>query len=172
MFDCNSHHHRAVASAWLLLLFPLAVVAGCTQEGTRPSTPALSVGSAPARTIPECQAPGQCGKALPCEGQPVRVSGRIDAVNIFDKTAHPHLPFQKFLIRQSTQPEALEIWVTNATDAAARDIFQRVRGAASMQSEVAVTGVAVGVDLPITGQCRRVFKIEITSADAIKGTEK
>ncbi len=170
MYDGAKHNPFAMTAPWLLVA--LAFLAGCSQERTPPAAPALSIDTTPALNISECQVSGQCGQALPCEGRPVRVGGRVDAVNIFDKTAHPHLAFQKFLMRPSSQAEAVEIWVTNATDAAARDIFQRVRAAAATQSEVAVTGVAVGVDLPITGQCRRVFKIEITSADAIKGTEK
>ena len=170
MLDCNSHNHHALASAWLL--FTLAVLAGCTQEWTRPSAPALSVGSSTTRTIAACQAPGQCGKLLPCEAQPVRVSGRVDAANIFDKSAHPHLAFQKFLIRQSTQTEAVEIWVANVSDAEVLDIFKRVRAAAAGQTVITVTGMAVGVDLNITGQCRRVIKIEITSANAIGGAGK
>ncbi len=151
------------------------VLAACT-----PSTPSVVPSTAAPTLGASCALPGKCGQPLWCEGKRVMVTGQIDPNNIFEQASHPNLPFQKFLIRTAApMHDVMEVWVTASGDAA-RDIFQRVRSAASARSDVTVSGKAVGVDLPITGQCHRVVKLEIESASklsvrnsgAIGGTSK
>ena len=100
------------------------------------------------------------------------VAGQIDAVNIFDNASHPQLPFQKFLVRPKGAAEAVEVWVESASQSGAREIFRRVRAAAAAQTEVVISGIAVGVDLPVFGQCNRMVKLSISDIGAFGGAGK
>jgi hypothetical protein len=118
--------------------------------------------------IENCRAPGRCGQLLGCEGKRLTLSGKVDPVNIFDQVSHSALPFQKFLVRSTPMREPTEVWVVSATAIESQQIFSRVRSAVARDVEIFVMGTAVGVDLQISGACRRVIKLEIQDANAIR----
>ena len=150
-------------------------IAACGLSAPPPTTKPASTSTPTSHQvagISSCQVPGRCGQPLACEGRQVSVAGRIDAINIFDKIAHPNLPMQKFLVRPPQAGEAVEVWVESASESAATEIFKRVRAAAAAQTDVVVSGTAVGVDLPMTGQCNRMIKLSISVASAMGGAKK
>ena len=161
--QCNPLHSLGRLMPTVLVLMACGVFSACESSSTTP--PSVDAGMT-------CKLPGRCGQRLACEGRKMTVAGQIDAVNIFDNASHPQLPFQKFLVRPKGAAEAVEVWVESASQSAAAEIFKRVRAAAAAQTEVIVTGLAVGVDLPSTGQCNRMVKLNISDVSAVGGTRK
>lgn len=156
--QCNSAYSRRRLMPTILAAVACGLLTACESASTAPPSVGASVA---------CQVPGRCGEALACEGRQISVTGRIDAINIFDNASHPQLTVQKFFVRPLRSAEAVEIWVESASPSAAAEIFRRVRAAAAAQTDVSVTGKAVGVDLHITGYCHRMFKLHIDAANAI-----
>ena len=173
---CTSGYPIRSSSNRLAVLLSCVLLVACESSSPRPSvspgSKSVAQSSAAPAAVASCATPGRCGQPLACEGRQISVAGRIEAVNIFDKTSHPNLPFQKFLLRPDARGEAIEVWVESASESAATEIFKRVRAAAAAQTDVVVSGTAVGVDLPMTGQCNRMIKLSISVASAMGGAKK
>ncbi len=122
----------------------------------------------PVAAMLACNAPGRCGQPLFCEGSLRSLVGTVDQANIFDRRAYPALPFQKFLVRPAGGGEAVEVWVEASRDADSVAIFELVHAAAASKSALSVVGKAVGVDLPISGQCNRVIKLVVEQKNAVR----
>jgi hypothetical protein len=97
----------------------------------------------------------------------VMLTGVVDPANIVDRASNPAESIQKFLVQSRESATPLEVWIEGASETDAQAIFVGVRAAASAKSQVTIIGRAVGVNLPITGQCTRVVKLEINRASAI-----
>jgi hypothetical protein len=110
-----------------------------------------------------CGLPGICGKKLACEGQTALILGYIDYVNVFDKTAYPMLPYQKFLITNAEHSKTMEVWVASEGSEA---VFKKIAGkkACNPAGPVYVKGVLAGFDMPIMGTCHRGLKLNLTAA--------
>lgn len=113
-----------------------------------------------------CGLPGVCGKKLDGEGQTALIQGYIDYNNVFDNTAYPMLPYQKFLIANATHGKTLEIWVASVgSDAVFKKIAEnKVR---NPDAPVYVKGVLAGFDMPVMGACHRGLKLNLTAADSL-----
>ena len=73
-----------------------------------------------------CGLPGICGKKLACEDQTALIQGYVDYGNIFDKTAYPMLPYQKFLITNLERSKTMDVWVASeGSDAVFRKIAEK-----------------------------------------------
>lgn len=109
-----------------------------------------------------CALPGRCESALPCEGATLSVRGRIDHANVFDRSRHPKLPYEKFWLVDPASRQVVEVWVTGPDSAA---IFARIHAATSRPSAaVRVTGVARGFDMHVSGSCSRDARLELRAA--------
>jgi hypothetical protein len=113
-----------------------------------------------------CGLPGICGKKYECEGQTALIQGYIDYVNVFDKTAYPMLPYQKFLITNTEHSKTMEVWVVSeGSDAVFKKIAEKkVR---YPDGPVYVKGILAGFDMPIMGACHRGMKLNLTAAASI-----
>ncbi len=141
----------------------LAMLSACSATEPPPvAAPAVA-------NIQVCNTPGRCGQAIACEGSMLSVTGMIDGANIFDRTSHPALPYQKFLVTQTGTAGPVEVWVEGASSEDSAAIFRYVRAAAASRQSVTVVGRAVGVDLPITGQCNRAIKLVVSQKSAVQG---
>ncbi len=113
-----------------------------------------------------CGLPGICGKPLACEGQTALIQGDTDYGNVFDKTAYPMLPYQKFLITNVEHRKTMEVWVdSEGSEAVFRKIAEK--RACNPDGPVYVKGVLVGFDMPIMGTCYRDLKLNLTAATLI-----
>ena len=113
-----------------------------------------------------CGLPGRCGKKIECEGQTALIQGYIDYVNVFDKTAYPMLPYQKFLITNAEHSKTMDILVASEGSEA---IFKKIaeKKASNPGGPVFVKGVLTGFDMPIMGACHRGLILNLTAAAAI-----
>jgi hypothetical protein len=113
-----------------------------------------------------CGLPGICGEKLVCEGQTALIQGYVDYGNVFDKTAYPMLPYQKFLITNSEHSKTIEIWVASEVSEA---VFKKIAEikASNPAGPVYVKGVLAGFDMPIMGACHRGLILNLTAAAAI-----
>jgi len=146
---------------WLAFPVVTALLGGCMT--TLPAEPL----SQQVASIATCNVPGRCGESLTCEGKTVSLTGLVDSANIFDRATNPAQSIQKFLIRPVGSSDPVEVWAEGASDVEAKLLFSRVRAAALANSQITVLGKAVGVNLPITGQCNRAIKLEINRASAV-----
>ena len=113
-----------------------------------------------------CGLPGICGKKLACEGQTALIQGYIDYGNVFDKTAYPMLPYQKFLITNAEHSKTMEVWVASEGSEA---VFKKIaeKKACNPDGPVYVKGVLAGFDMPVMGTCHRGLKLNLTAATSI-----
>ena len=113
-----------------------------------------------------CGLPAICGKELACEGQTALIQGYIDYENVFDKTAYPMLPYQKFLITNLERSKTMEIWVASeGSEAVFRKIAEKKAG--NPDGPIFVRGILAGFDMPIMGTCHRGLKLNLTGAMSI-----
>jgi hypothetical protein len=113
-----------------------------------------------------CGLPGICGKRLECEGRTALIQGYIDYGNVFDKTAYPMLPYQKFLITNVEHSRTMEVWV----DAEGSEgVFKKIaeKKASNPDGPVYVKGILAGFDMPVMGTCHRGLKLNLTAAASI-----
>ncbi|MCL5019907.1 MAG: hypothetical protein M1426_05530 [Patescibacteria group bacterium] len=120
-------------------------------------------------TIPEvisfCKLPGKCGQKMVCEGQEIKVKGYIDYINIFDKAHYPQLPYEKFIIKDTTATISLEIW-TEGNDNSG--IFKKIYESGENSQKMAfINGIIEGWDAPTLQDCKRWIKINIQKDDNI-----
>jgi hypothetical protein len=114
--------------------------------------------------LDSCGIPGPCDMARDCEGRIVRVKGHIDYDNIFDKKTYPHLPYEKFTIRDR-DGKSIEVWIGSEDS---REIFSAIRRHKSLPEKmVHLEGEIVGFDMPIMGECHRGIKIQLAGAGKI-----
>jgi hypothetical protein len=113
-----------------------------------------------------CGLPGICGEELACEGQTALIQGYIDYGNVFDKTAYPMLPYQKFLLTNAEHSRTLEIWVASEGSEA---VFKKIaeNKVSKPDGPIYVTGILAGFDMPIMGTCHRGLKLNLTGAMSI-----
>lgn len=111
-----------------------------------------------------CRVPGECGKALECEGQTALVSGNMDYNNVFEHSRYPHLPYEKFFLR-NTDGKTLEVLAVSSDN---RPIFRKIFDARKNGIERAfVKGIIRGMDTPVMGACRRGIRLEIRDDEDI-----
>jgi hypothetical protein len=104
-----------------------------------------------------------CGKAMPCEGQSVRIKGKLDYSNIFDHTRYPQLPNEKFFLTDDNI--TVEILVATSDN---KTVFRKIFDAREKGNNIVfVKGTVVGIDMPIMKSCHRGIRLELHSADDI-----
>jgi len=102
-----------------------------------------------------------CGKHGGGEGGFVRVFGYIDCSNVFDRRRYPHLPYEKFMMRDENG-KTLEVWVRSNDGKQIFDsIYDHCR---SGKNRIYVRGKVVGFDMPIMGKCLRGYRIDLEYA--------
>lgn len=112
-----------------------------------------------------CGVPGDCSVPMACEGHRCQLRGYVSHVNIWDKRTYPWLPENKFLLYNSTQNLNIEVRVTSDS---APQIFDRLTTqSASWNGAVSLTGILVGIDLPILTGCHRSLVALITQAESL-----
>ncbi len=113
-----------------------------------------------------CELPGACGKKIECEGRTALIQGYIDYANVFDKTAYPKLPYQKFLITNAEHSKTMDIWVDSEGSEA---VFKKIaeKKASNPDGPVYIKGVLAGFDMPVMGTCHRDLKLNLTAASSI-----
>lgn len=114
-------------------------------------------------TIPEvisfCKLPGKCGQKMVCEGKEIRIKGYIDYSNIFDKTHYPQLPYEKFIIKDTTATTSLEVWTAGNDNSG---IFKKIyENGENSRKMVFIKGIIGGWDAPAQQDCKRWIKINI-----------
>lgn len=111
-----------------------------------------------------CRVPGECGKALACEGQTALVSGNVDYNNVFEHSRYPQLPYEKFFLKDA-EGKTVEILAVSSDN---RPIFRKIFDARKNGLEQAfVKGTIRGMDAPVMGACRRGIRLEIRDAEDI-----
>lgn len=103
-----------------------------------------------------------CGKAMQCEGQSVRITGKIDYSNVFDHTHYPQLPYEKFFIADDKQ--TVEVLVATPDNKA---VFKKIFDAQELNQTAFVKGTIVGIDMPTMNACRRGVRLEIKNTEDI-----
>ena len=165
----SAKHRRLQVRIFAATVAAFALVACSSGAPVAPSPAAAASSSQTVRNevMASCRVPGRCGQPLSCEGDTLSLVGKVDPTNIFDHTSAPNLPFQKFLVRNTSAREPIEVWVVSASPVESQQIFRRVRSAAATNVDVTVVGRAVGVDLQITGACNRAVRLEINTANDV-----
>jgi hypothetical protein len=108
-----------------------------------------------------CGLPAPCDTPVTWEGKSVAVGGRLDPVNIFDKTNYPQLPYEKFRLTDG-QGRSVEIWAQAKDN---RPIFEKLARRAS--DEIVVRGRLAAFKMPIAGDCKTGVKVVIDAAEQI-----
>jgi hypothetical protein len=103
-----------------------------------------------------------CGKAMTCEGQSVRIKGKIDYSNVFDHTGYPQLPYEKFFLTDNEK--TVEVLVA-APDS--KSVFRKIFDAQKLNQTVFIKGTIVGIDMPGMNSCRRGIRLELRRAGDI-----
>lgn len=104
----------------------------------------------------------QCGSPMPCEGQTVRIIGKIDYNNVFDKTHYPQLPYEKFIL--SDGKNILEVSVATPDN---RSVFKKIFDAQNLSRTALIKGTIKGFDMPIMNSCSKGVKLELRQPDDI-----
>ncbi|MGD0281479.1 MAG: hypothetical protein ABSB95_03860 [Dissulfurispiraceae bacterium] len=111
-----------------------------------------------------CRCPGECGRALACEGQTILVSGNVDYDNVFEHSRYPRLPYEKFFLRDA-KGKSVEVWVVSSDNGA---VFKKIFDAQKQGAqELFVKGTIRGVDMPAAQACRRGIRLELNNAKDI-----
>ena len=119
-----------------------------------------------------CSVPSGCDRPLKCKERQVRVWGYLDYNNVFDRKHFPHLPYQKFVIRDRQGQRSLEVWVQGSqkeSDAIFRQIGNR-HGKAKIA--VVLSGKIERVKLFTNKGPECAIKVVIGRRDQIKLFEK
>ncbi len=111
-----------------------------------------------------CRCPGECGKALECEGQTVLIRGSVDYDNVFEHSRYPQLPYEKFFLKDA-KGKTVEVWAVSSDN---RAVFKKIFDARKQGArELFVKGTIRGVDMPAMQGCRRGIRLELSNAEDI-----
>jgi hypothetical protein len=106
--------------------------------------------------------PSNCGKAMPCEGQAVTITGKIDYPNVFSHGAYPHLRYEKFFL--TDHKNTIEVMVVTSDNEA---VFKKIFDLQNRDRNVIIKGTIVGHDLPTMKACHRGAGLELRNAGDI-----
>jgi hypothetical protein len=146
-----------LALRWTAVLAFVAL-GGCATAATLPSRSGIVDVS---QLISKCGAPGRCDHVLACEGQLISVKGTIDPANVFDHRRYPSMPYEKLTLADRLSGDSIEVWGMKSRGESLFTVLEPFR---NQPVGAIIHGRPVGVDLPITGRCIRVIRLEINSS--------
>lgn len=117
-----------------------------------------------------CRQSGFCGRRLCCEGKEVKVKGYLDPINIFDKSRYPMLPYQKFRIMESPDPQDiptdfLEIYPTKGD---VSQLFNKLHKIAAFSPKLLyIQGIIKGFDAHTNLGSYRFFYLTIDAKEVL-----
>ena len=114
-----------------------------------------------------CGIPGECGKKLSCEDQIAMIEGYIDYNNVFERSAYPMLPYQKFSMTNQNRTRTIEIWVNPEGSEAVFKVIAEKK-TVNPDGPVFVKGLVSGFDMPVMGKCLRDMKLILSGEMSIK----
>ncbi|MFZ1984727.1 MAG: hypothetical protein WAU91_09965 [Desulfatitalea sp.] len=156
LYICHHGHRRrsGLGVGAVLLLSVLTLGMGSNKAA---STASLSLEGLYAY----CGLPAPCDAPVTWEGKSAVVGGRLDPLNIFDKTNFPQLPYEKFRLTDG-QGRSVEIWAQAKDN---RPIFEKL--ARRTSDEIMVRGRLTAFKMPVAGDCKTGVKVVIDDAEQI-----
>jgi len=112
-----------------------------------------------------CNLPGKGGEKLPCEGKEVKVRAYVDFINVFDKEHYPQLPYEKFLIYDSSKTNILDVFTISDDN---YRIFKKVyKNNVKPQRMIFINAIIEGVDTPTNYANKRWIRLNIDDEEDI-----
>ncbi len=113
-----------------------------------------------------CRLPGTCGQKLPCEDKVLKIEGLIDYRNVYDKRRYPQLPYEKFIITDSTGSISIDVWLDHEKDNT--KLFDRLMKAKSENlKKIRMEVLVSGVDVQAGGRCIRTIRLSLVNENSV-----
>lgn len=104
-----------------------------------------------------------CGSTMDCEGKVAYVAGKVDPANIWEKSRHPWLPFEKFFLRDGEVMLEVRVAVPDSAEA-----FRKIRSAGDESAPLFLTGMILAVEAPVMRGCYQEIVLIIKRSAAIR----
>ena len=112
--------------------------------------------------------PGECGEAMACDGQLVKVWGYLDTHNIFDGSQGDEV--ERFFIAEKLDPQGfgdgqvIEVHLLQGKDNTS--LFEQFTAVQEPQ-KIFVTGTLKGYDAPTNLTCEKMLILEVEDASQV-----